>query len=284
MRYLFLIMSLIIILAGARLGFCDWEYMIQVNTDNYDKQASRGVVDCPWPIASDAYGNVYTVWEDKRDPEEDPELNIYFRKKNADGTWEEDDYRVSFEEGRLYGHPSICVLPIGEEPPLLACYVGEDTRELRGNTYYEGEWGDPSYFISDEGGYLLTFSSSGWGTNIVALSDGKAYAFWQYIDGSSVKLYHNIYDDGWVTEYEKTVYDDGGADPHYSRHENARVDGDDKIHLVYADNYSGNNEIYYLYKGAQDDDFGYYLSGADLLRAIFAGQIEPCRDAAGSHH
>ncbi|MBW1729046.1 MAG: hypothetical protein JRJ62_16075 [Deltaproteobacteria bacterium] len=36
----------------------------------------------------------------------------------------------------------------------------------------------------------------GWGTNIVALSDGKAYAFWQYDIDSNVRLYFNEYDNG----------------------------------------------------------------------------------------
>lgn len=105
MRYTFFILMIVLVFGISQNGLCDWEDMMQVNTDNYDKQAPRGFVDCPWPIAGDAYGNIYAVWEDKRDPEEDPELNIYFRKKNANGSWEQNDYRVSYEDGRLYGHP-----------------------------------------------------------------------------------------------------------------------------------------------------------------------------------
>ena len=94
---------------------------------------------------------------------------------------------------------------------------------------------------------------------MIALSDGTAYALWQYDYGSNlVKLYFNEYDEGWTPANEKRIYDDDGYGIHYSRHENACVDEDDNIHLVYSDDKSGQNEIYYLTKGSQDDDFGDY--------------------------
>lgn len=65
MRHVFFIVIAVIILAGAQPGSCDWDELFQVNTDNTNKQAPRGVVDCPWSIAADDSGNVYAIWEDK---------------------------------------------------------------------------------------------------------------------------------------------------------------------------------------------------------------------------
>ena len=44
MRYIFLILTIVIVFVTVQYGFCDWEEMIQVNTDNYDKQAPRDTV------------------------------------------------------------------------------------------------------------------------------------------------------------------------------------------------------------------------------------------------
>jgi hypothetical protein len=245
-------------------GYCEWQEIITVNTDTDGLQASRDS-DCPWPIASDANGNVYTVWEDKRDTTQDDSLHIYFRKKNYNGSWEGSDDQVSRESnGELFGHPSICVLPGDFPPALLVCYVAEDyQRELRGN-YFDGtEWEVASYYISDEDtipGYNLPLTREGWGTNIAALSDGKAFAFWQYKVDSNITLYFNEYDNGWAPDSEKVVYSgDDSQTPHYSRHHNTCVDEDDNIHLSYSDYEAGDySEIYYLSKSPQASNFGQY--------------------------
>ena len=104
MRYMFFIVSMVIVIFGAQPGFCDWDYMIMVNAETADMQASRDS-DCPWPIAADDSGNVYTVWEDKHTGD----LEIYFRKRNYDGTWES-QVKISNEEtigSPHYGHHSI---------------------------------------------------------------------------------------------------------------------------------------------------------------------------------
>src|SRR3972149_7643896 len=97
--------------------------LFRVNTEITRKQAARDN-DCPWSIASDKWANVYTAWEDKREPGEN--LNIYFRKRNVDGSWEIFDEKISAESDStqyLYGHPSICVLADTGNPKLLVCYV-----------------------------------------------------------------------------------------------------------------------------------------------------------------
>ena len=243
MRHILFSIVIFLIIFWARQAYCDWEEMIQVNTSSYEKQAPRDS-DCPWPIAADRNGNVYTIWEDRHNGY----LEIWTRKRNSDGSWNSQEKISNEPEIQIpnYGHPSICVL-LGNEPPwLLACYVRENDynlpRELRGNTFDGTEWGDPSFYISDDDNdpnLVLPNSSSGWGTNIVALSDGKAYAFWQYIVSGDIELWFNEYDQGWTPGDEKVVYDDDGYDPHNSRHENACVDDDDNIHLVYSDDKSG---------------------------------------------
>ncbi|MBW1729045.1 MAG: hypothetical protein JRJ62_16070 [Deltaproteobacteria bacterium] len=73
----------IIIFLTAIPAFGEWQELIIVNDTVTNKQASRDS-DCPWPIAADNEGNIYTVWEDKRSGD----LNIYYRKKSYDGTWD----------------------------------------------------------------------------------------------------------------------------------------------------------------------------------------------------
>ena len=268
-RYCFVFVAFEVIFS-TEPGYCGWEELIIVNDTLTNKQASRGD-DCPWSIAADDNGNVYAVWEDQRNED----LQIYFRKRDYNGNWDQSDELISVEPNwnpNGFGHPSICVLPGDYPPVLLACYVSEDgyssnLKELRGNTFDGDYWGEEGYLISDSSGYQLGSSSAGWSTNLVALSDGKAYAFWQYDVGVDLHLYFNEYDDGWIDSAETKVYTGDSSSTHNSRFENACVDGDDTIHLVYADQ-SGSNayKIYYLNKSTNDNDFGAYpgtqVSGA----------------------
>ena len=267
-RYCFMLVTLALIFSAEPV-YCGWQELIIVNDTLTNKQASRGD-DCPWSIAADDNGNIYTVWEDKRNED----LQIYFRKRDYNGNWDSFNTKISEEPDSIlqrFGHPSICVVPGLINDKLLVCYVAEGwfstgLRELRGNTF-DGQWGELSYFISADGNPKITSGSSGWATNIVSLSDGKAYAFWQYDDGDQHKLYFNEYDDGWTPSSETKVYTGDSSSTHNSRFENACVDGDDTIHLVYADQ-SGSNayKIYYLNKSTNDNDFGSYpgtqVSGA----------------------
>ena len=262
MNKLSYLISGIIIVLIAPSAFCGWQELIIVNDSVTNKQASRDS-DCPWPISADNEGNIYTVWEDFRDTLDG--LQIYFRARSYDGTWDQSAELISVEpnwEVNGFGHPSICVVP-SEGLKLLASYVAEDgpsseLRELRGNTFESGLWEESGYLISDSGTYQLPFARTGWGTNLVALSDGKAYAFWQYDIDSNVRLYFNEYDNGWVDTNEAMVYTfpDSG---HYSQHPNACVDTDDTIHLLYSDEDSTDiSEIYHLDKTTLENDFGSY--------------------------
>jgi len=90
-RYCFILLVLVV-LFSANNAYCGWEELFIVNDTLTDKQSPRGD-DCPWSIAADDDGNVYAVWEDNRSGY----LNIYFRKKSYDGTWDQSDKIISNE-------------------------------------------------------------------------------------------------------------------------------------------------------------------------------------------
>jgi hypothetical protein len=50
----------LILLVFSQIAEAGWQNLFRVNTDVTRKQAPRDS-DCPWPIASDDSGNVYTV-------------------------------------------------------------------------------------------------------------------------------------------------------------------------------------------------------------------------------
>jgi hypothetical protein len=261
-----LIKVALILLVFSQIAEANWQNLFRVNTDVTRKQAPRDS-DCPWSIAADESGNVYTVWEDKR--EASNKLAIYFRKKGYDGQWEQTDRRISEEVDAvslLHGHPSICCLPSFYPTRLLICYVREDgnlivPRELRGCDFSGTQWSTPSYYIgnSSSPNIQLGPTSSGWATNIVALSDGQSLAFWQYGTDNGLKLYFNKYNNGWNTALERPVCTPDIA-YHRAFHENAVVDENDKVHLVYSSSISDQTflEIYYLSKTTNQDDFGAY--------------------------
>jgi hypothetical protein len=134
-------------------------------------------------------------------------------------------------------------------------------RELRGCDFNGSLWSNPSYYISDPNSPNIQLgpSSSGWATNIVSLSNGNVLAFWQYGTANGYKLYFNKYTTGWNTSLERAVCTPEST-YHRAFHENAVVDENDKVHLVYSSSTSDQTylEIYYLSKTTNQDDFGTY--------------------------
>jgi len=194
-------------------------------------------------------------------------MQIYMRKRNASGSWE-DTVDVSNEpyqqSNDAFGHPSICVLEENDTTWLYVAYVdergyGNNYRELRGNIF-DGEYWGTSDFISNEAGYELPFASGGgWSTNLVVTADKEVYAFWVYWDSeSNGRLYFNSTTGSWNPSNETLLYTDTDT-THSSIHMNPYADPDSNIHLVYADlNGDDPYEIYYLCKGPSDNNFGNY--------------------------
>ena len=120
---------------------------------------------------------------------------------------------------------------------MLVCYVKEygdpPSLELCGNHFADGEWQGRSYFISDPWGYAIGSASGSWATNIVALSNGTAYAFWQYRIENATALYYNQYNEAWYPEAECPVYINMPP-THIAMHENACVDSSDNVFVVYS--------------------------------------------------
>jgi hypothetical protein len=190
-RYVFWIIgAFILVFAG--LVYADWTGFTIVNQDLTDLQAGRDN-DCPWSIVCDKFGNAHMVWEDKRT---NP-LQVYYRKRNANGTWQ-NDQRASYEPNQIsydaFGHPSLCVYYAGDTTKIMVAYIdehgyGNGNEELRGNTYNGYSWGT-SYYISNPDGFLVPWQGSNggfWSTNMVVGADNYKYAFWEYDNATNLK-------------------------------------------------------------------------------------------------
>lgn len=84
----------LILLVFSQIAEAGWQNLFRVSTDVTRIQAPCDS-DCPQSIAANDSGNIYTVWEDKR--EASNKLAIYFRKKGYNGQWEQTDRRISEE-------------------------------------------------------------------------------------------------------------------------------------------------------------------------------------------
>jgi hypothetical protein len=223
MRIGYIILASCLGLLGPGLTYGDW--LPEVNLTNetaFEKYTSNNNA---WCVAPDTAGDVYVVWQDRREGS----WRIYHSIRE-DSTWSPasrlvDDYYST--------DPSIATDAFG-----CVHVVWRDARDGSYHIYYKEK--TESSWSADT---LITDSNSARYPSLDVDATGSVHVVWQeFIDGNW-EIYYKMRDSlgSWQPDERLTI----DASPSGMASVTADMSGD--VHVAWTDSRDGNNEIYYKY-------------------------------------
>jgi len=245
---------------AARPAGGSWGASVRVN-DVSGTAPSGGSVD----IALDVAGNVYALWRDERDGDDD----IYFAMRPVGGSWGV-NVKVNDDMGAAeQASPAIAVDPVGN---VYAVWV--DQRNDEGDIYFAmcpsgGNWGTNVRVNGDPGEPQTA-------PDIAVDDSGNAYAVWS-ADHKNIYFAARPAGGAWSTSarVNDDLTDTWRGAPAIT------VDGDRNAYTVWEDSRNLNQDLFFAYRAAISTTWSANLQAND---AGWVSRPDIAIDADGNAH